>query len=248
MDTNQGLTIITDQAQDPTKKVIDDTPTGLFSRQANIIRPDELPKCILIIGAGGIGSWTALALAKMGAQKLMIMDFDSIEDVNIAPQFFKMSDIGKFKAEVLADRINEEMGQKIAEPLVGRWEEWPDKDERIVDVNVLIMAVDSMDVRLNIWKDIEFAGLDLVVDARMTKELMEILLVDPSLEEDKKMYATRLFPSSEVEHTDCTERAVAYNQFVIAGLIAAQIKHFVKQELLVKRIFFDLFSFNIIAK
>ena len=38
---------------------------------------------------------------------------------------------------------------------------------------------------------------------------------------DVKKYQERLYPSSDVDHIDCTERAVAYNQFVIAGIIGA---------------------------
>ena len=73
-----------------------------FKRQTSIIDNDKLGFTkILIIGAGSIGSYTTLALSKMGAVLLTVVDFDEIEEHNIPNQFFKIDDIGKQKIEAL---------------------------------------------------------------------------------------------------------------------------------------------------
>lgn len=223
---------------------------GLFSRQSGIITPKELPSHIVIIGAGGIGSWTALALAKMGVKKITIVDYDVIEDVNIAPQIYGIADIGKKKAETLANFINENMQESIARYVPLAWEEWENREEYIAeDVEVLIMAVDSMDVRINIWNEIKKAGLGLVIDGRMMKEVLQVFTIKPDVEEQVKEYEEHhLYPSSEVDPVPCTERAVAYNQFVIAGIIGTLVKHFSKKELETTRILIDLYSFSTIVK
>jgi tRNA A37 threonylcarbamoyladenosine dehydratase len=228
-----------------------DTNIGLFNRQDGIIRPDELPKHVMIVGAGGIGSWTALAFAKMGAQKITIVDFDDIEDVNVAPQFYRLSDIGKKKGEVLKQRINEEMGKEICEYIDGRWENLAVGMPEYIsatDVEVLVMAVDSMDIRIKIFNDIKYVGLSLIIDGRMAKEQLEIFAVKMTDQEAVQYYQKYLYPSSEVEEIACTERAVAYNQFVIAGLIGALLKHYAKGELETKHLLFDLVSFICVEK
>lgn len=223
---------------------------GLFSRQSGIVAPDELPEHVVIVGAGGIGSWTALALAKMGVKKLTIVDFDQIEDVNIAPQIYGMGDIGKLKCEVLADFINKNMKQPIATPIPVAWEDWEEKDDYLSeDVEVLVMAVDSMDVRIQIWRDIKTAGLGLVVDGRMMREVLQAFAIKPNDPEQVKNYEeNHLYPSSTVDPVPCTERAVAYNQFVIAGVIGTLIKHFAKDDLVNTRVLIDLYSFSTIVE
>lgn len=222
-----------------------DQNIGLFSRQAGIIKPEELEKHVVIVGAGGIGSWTALSLAKMGINKITIVDFDDIEDVNIAPQIYGMADIGKKKCQVLADFINANMQKEIATAIDTKWEDWKERETYFEenDVEILIMAVDSMDVRLKIWGDIKYAGLGLVLDGRMMKELLSVYACRPAVEEDVKFYQENLYPSADVDPTPCTERAVAYNQFVMAGLMGTLVKHFAKGELETKKIFVDLYSF-----
>jgi tRNA A37 threonylcarbamoyladenosine dehydratase len=50
---------------------------------------------ILIGGAGGIGSWTTLFLTRAG-YPVCVVDFDTLEDVNLGGQFFLKEDIGLF--------------------------------------------------------------------------------------------------------------------------------------------------------
>ena len=220
----------------------------LFSRQFGIIHPDDLKRNVLIIGAGGIGSWTALALAKTGVKEITVVDFDIIEAANFAPQFYNKNHNNKNKAEVLAQRIAEESsGLTNARFLPLTWEEAME-EEVLTDIDSVIMAVDSMDVRKQIWTDVKFAGLDVVIDGRMSREMLEIHALDMTKEEVKANYEkNHLFASSEVDHIPCTERAVAYNQFVIAGLITSTFKKFVKHELDYKRILFDLTTMTLLV-
>lgn len=230
-----------------TKEIIKD---NLFNRQLGIIDPKELDKHVLIIGAGGIGSWTALALAKTGVKKITIVDFDTVEDVNLAPQFYNADHNGMHKAEALISRLYKECQFTNQEfycvnEAWGNWRhnEYIEKQ----NVEIVIMAVDSMDVRMKIWSDIKYAGLGLVIDGRMAKEMLSLYVVIPSNEESVAAYEKNLYPSTEADPTPCTERAVAYNQFVIAGLITATVKHYVKKELEYKKILFDLFSMSMIT-
>ena len=69
-----------------------------YSRQVNILNPEEFNTRINIIGAGATGSWVAFSLAKMGLQNLHIYDFDTVGMHNLPNQMFGVRDIDRNKA------------------------------------------------------------------------------------------------------------------------------------------------------
>jgi molybdopterin/thiamine biosynthesis adenylyltransferase len=63
---------------------------------------------VLIIGAGGLGNPCALYLAGAGVGHISILDFDTVSISNLHRQIaFTANDIGKFKSDVLANRLRE---------------------------------------------------------------------------------------------------------------------------------------------
>ncbi|NLO75375.1 MAG: tRNA threonylcarbamoyladenosine dehydratase [Clostridia bacterium] len=61
---------------------------------------------VMIFGVGGVGSFTVEALARAGVGSLVLVDFDTVEATNINRQLPALhSTIGKYKVEVLAERI-----------------------------------------------------------------------------------------------------------------------------------------------
>ena len=67
-----------------------------------------------VIGAGATGTAVALELAKLGVRKLHIHDFDEVEEHNLANQYFGPADVGRNKAEALAELIERQTGSKPA--------------------------------------------------------------------------------------------------------------------------------------
>lgn len=63
---------------------------------------------IVLVGAGGTGARVAVQLAKlMGREdRLLIYDPDHVEQRNLLRQHFVPQDVGRSKAEVVADRVN----------------------------------------------------------------------------------------------------------------------------------------------
>ncbi len=60
----------------------------------------------LLIGAGGIGCATATYLAASGVGRLIICDFDTIDETNLGRQvLYTPADVGELKAEVAASRL-----------------------------------------------------------------------------------------------------------------------------------------------
>lgn len=83
-----------------------------FSRLSKVISEDGVKslesKCVLVLGVGGVGGYTVEALARSGIGKLIIVDFDTIDESNINRQIIALnSTIGLKKVEVLEKRIKE---------------------------------------------------------------------------------------------------------------------------------------------
>ena len=56
-------------------------------------------------GLGGLGSNAAVSLARSGISKLIIADFDHVEQSNLNRQYYFQSDIGKTKVDALSDHL-----------------------------------------------------------------------------------------------------------------------------------------------
>jgi len=54
---------------------------------------------ITLIGNGGIGSWLALGLARLGIAEMFNYEQDNVEEHNLGGQLFRVSDIGDTKEE-----------------------------------------------------------------------------------------------------------------------------------------------------
>jgi ThiF family len=82
-----------------------------FSIYDSSIYADRILKKIssssaMIFGVGTIGSTLALSLANLGVKKIILVDYDTVEEKNIPAQFiFERKDIGKKKSLVVKSRI-----------------------------------------------------------------------------------------------------------------------------------------------
>ena len=77
----------------------------LTSRNSADIKEKIKQAVVGIAGCGGLGSNAAIALARIGVKKLVIVDFDKVESSNLNRQQFFISDIGKNKTDALASFI-----------------------------------------------------------------------------------------------------------------------------------------------
>lgn len=210
----------------------------IFHRQLDILAPQDIKKKVGLIGTGGIGSPTALVLAKMGIPELTFWDNDKVEIHNLPNQLFKTEDIGNAKVKALHSILNE-FGTNLKKysSVKKKW------DKTVLPI--MITAVDSMETRKAIWKVIKKNHLcDIHIETRMGAELMRIYAINPSDPTHIAFYEKTLYSSKESVKTPCTERAIFYNCFIIAGLVGCLIKKHIKQEDTPKEIIFDLKTFT----
>jgi sulfur carrier protein ThiS adenylyltransferase len=63
-------------------------------------------KTIGIAGCGGLGSNCAVALARIGVGKLILVDFDIVQESNLNRQYYYNDQIGQKKSFTLSDNIH----------------------------------------------------------------------------------------------------------------------------------------------
>ena len=62
---------------------------------------------VAVCGLGGLGSNIAIALARAGVGKLILIDFDSVDITNLHRQQYKVSQIGMNKTDALSENLRE---------------------------------------------------------------------------------------------------------------------------------------------
>ncbi len=78
---------------------------NLFARNVPGMTEVLHDACVGIAGCGGLGSNVAVALTRAGIGRLILVDFDRVEQSNLNRQHYFISDIGVPKANALADHL-----------------------------------------------------------------------------------------------------------------------------------------------
>lgn len=192
-------------------------------RQLGILNPREIIYPVTLIGCGGIGTPTALALAKMGCPDITLMDPDIVEGHNLPSQLFRLQDAGKLKAHACRDMIMEFTDSCSVKAMETAF----DGSQELS--GIVISAVDTMEARSKIWSKVKFnLEIPLYIDGRIGGEIIEVFTIQPSQIEDIEFYEKWLFSDEETAELPCTERAIIYVGFIIGGIIASRLKTWLK--------------------
>lgn len=204
-----------------------------LTRQMDIISESSLNRNITIIGAGAIGSATALALCKMGYERITVIDFDKVSIENMNSQMYKFSDIGRFKVESLKDIIKEFANVEI-NISTGKYEKEKYKD-------IVICAVDNMKTRKEVYENHKNNyNCNLFIDPRMAIEYAYIQAFNPNIEDQCKMYERTLFSDADAVQERCTNKSTIYTSQLIGATIAKIIKDFTNNKRYINRIQWDI--------
>jgi molybdopterin/thiamine biosynthesis adenylyltransferase len=175
---------------------------------------------VVLIGCGGIGSYTASILARMGIGEISLIDFDKVEEINVATQDLPLSAIGQFKVDAVVDRItgiNPDVYCTISTKAF--------KDQKITEGNVIIPAVDSIEVRQEVYKAFEKLAMPgtLLIDPRMGAESFELWVVRKGSEFEAE-YKRSLFDPTPRPELPCGAKAIAYTGAFAGSLTASAVR------------------------
>jgi molybdopterin/thiamine biosynthesis adenylyltransferase len=191
-----------------------------LTRQSDLIPAEVLGEHITIIGAGAIGSFVTLALAKMGFENLTVIDFDTVEIENMNSQMYPYDAIGKPKVVALKHMVSVFANVEID----ARCEKY----EKGMFKGIVISAVDSMAVRKLIWDNHKGMALatKLIIDPRMGAEQALCYVANPMSDKDISMYEKTLYSDENAVQERCTAKSTIYTVLAISSHVAKIVKDY----------------------
>lgn len=116
---------------------------------------------INIIGVGAVGSYIALQLAKLGVEKIIIWDFDVVDEHNITNQVYDYEDLDLPKVDALEKHLKRS-NPEIRVIKKGRY------SAGMPISGIVFLEVDSMKVRQEFVDDNRYnQEIDMVIDGRI---------------------------------------------------------------------------------
>jgi len=202
--------------------------------------PSEDKQVLIEIGgAGGIGSWTAFFLSRIG-YNVRVIDYDRVESHNLSGQIFAKNSVGKPKVAALKDSLDYFNGSVRYESIVEAITE-----HFITQSPYTISAFDNMVARTNLFNSFitycdnypylvqqaidlndgmmneavfPFSNEPLFIDGRLEAEQLQIYCVR-NTPEDIQRYRETLFSDNLVADAPCSFKQTSHNAALIGSLI-----------------------------
>jgi len=211
-----------------------------YSRQKDIIPLEKLESLnISIIGVGAIGRNVALMLTSIGTKNITLIDFDTVEESNIASQGYLEKDIGMPKVSA-AERACKEINGGVNITCIN------DKFKRSSGIGeVVFLCVDSITTRKFIWETIK-DNIQFFVDGRMSAEVFRILTVDNVL--SKSYYPTTLFTEAEAFGGSCTAKSTIYCASTAASQMVSSFTKWLREFPCDKDVLFNMLTCEVDVK
>lgn len=171
---------------------------------------------VLVIGAGGIGSFLIPLLDKVELYDITVADPDKVETKNIPYQNFQQTDVGGNKALVMKDHYS--LSKAIVYPIL--------TEKQMKGYDLVICCVDNLGLRRTMYNT-KIKWLDLRAQGR------NAALV--SHKADIKMYESLLAGkdgsfSCQGDSWDGSNKGVHFMQVAIAGMGAQWIQRYFNDE------------------
>lgn len=200
---------------------MNETTKARYHNQLDIINPLFEQTKVVVIGAWWIGSTTIMCLAQMGIKDITVIDFDTVEDHNLASQLYKETDVNKVKVLALQENVLAFTGITI-QTISSKF-----RPEMVKDADIVIIGVDNMATRKEVVESLT-TKTKRFIDGRMQWEAFELHMFIPVFE--TPLYMNTWYPDSEASPETCTNKAVSYNTFAIASVISRVVVGIIKDD------------------
>ena len=172
---------------------------------------------VLVIGAGGIGSFLIPLLDKIGLYDITVSDPDKVESKNLSYQNFKKGHVGQNKASVMFDSF-ESVNHGSQYPVL--------TESQLKGYHLVICCVDNIGLRRTLyntkvkWLDLRAQGRN----AALVSHKADPKMYDMLLTGDDRSY------SCQGDSWDGTNKGVHFMQVAIAGLGAQWVQRWFNGE------------------
>lgn len=138
-----------------------------FSRSEMLIGEDSIDKLskshVAVFGLGGVGSYTAEALARAGVGELTVVDNDTVSVTNINRQLYALtSTVGMKKTQVAAERIKQINPECRVHIIDGFYLEENASDFFLGEYDYVADAVDTVQAKLSLAVECRERGIPLI--------------------------------------------------------------------------------------
>jgi tRNA A37 threonylcarbamoyladenosine dehydratase len=159
----------------PSKPILPMTPSEMksyrlhrrFDRMGRLVGDEAMKKLlsshVLVVGLGGVGSWTAESLVRSGVGKVTIVDFDEVCITNFNRQLHALrGTVGKPKAEILAARLKDINPAATIVPIVAFYNR--DKKAKIFAErpDYVVDAIDNVTAKCHLLATCRDEGIPVV--------------------------------------------------------------------------------------
>ena len=191
-----------------------------FSRQSELAPREKLKDLTTtVIGVGAIGRQVAIQLAALGAPRLQLIDFDTVEETNVTTQGYDFEDIGQLKVDATAGAV-----QRI-DPLIDV-EAIADRYRSRIEIgDAVFCCVDTISARSAIWRSAS-RKCRFWCDGRMLGEIIRVLAAADL--NSRRHYPSTLFHQAEAQTGRCTAHGAIYTACIAAGLMTHQFTRWLR--------------------
>jgi len=175
---------------------------------------ETLTTPIVVGGAGGIGSWLTLFLARMLTDTIVFLyDFDNVEEVNMAGQLFAKQHIGQPKVNAVQDVVSS----------FSEYSHLSAQNEKYtmdsLKSPIMFSAFDNMEARKAMFQNWSSEAPkhenSVFIDGRLLAEQLQVFIITP--EHARRYQRDFLFDDSEVEDANCSYKQTSHFAAAIAA-------------------------------
>lgn len=183
-------------------------------------------KEVLMVGLGGIGSWTAFSLSRIG-HTLLLVDDDVVDETNVkGGQLYRPVDVGNYKVAAVHSLCRTMGCSNHMELLADKF-----NPTYHTGIPIVVTGLDNMKARKEVYqnwkKEVGYSTKKedhLLIDGRLLIETMEVFAIQGNKPEQLEEYESEwLFDDSEVEEAECTTKQSSFAAMTIGGMITATL-------------------------
>lgn len=160
-------------------------------------------KTVMLLGLGGVGSYTLEALARSGIGRLILVDGDCVSETNLNRQLLALrSTIGRSKVDIAAERVAD-IDPQIEVQRINRFVLPEDIAELpLADCDCVIDAIDTVGTKLKLAEWSAKSSVPLISCMGTGNKL------DPSQFRAADIYSTHGCPLARVMRSELKKRGV----------------------------------------
>ena len=160
-------------------------------------------KTVMIVGLGGVGGYATESIVRCGIKKIVIVDFDTIDESNINRQIIATrKTVGKYKVDVMKERILEINPNATVETVQEFF--MPNSETNIInkELSYVVDCIDTVTAKIEIIMQCKKLNIPVISALGTGNKL------DPSRFEITDIYKTNICPLAKVMRKELRKRNV----------------------------------------